>query len=130
MLILILIDVQYLQNVVFNFEKGLNGQNYSSSDFHRHIKIPHSLISGHTFKTQLLCTKNVSCQIAMGSQYASCTKLLNSMKQRCLVVGRLLFQVQPLAKKSSLMKRIQYDYLSQFRDMSGEFLQKLGHNNS
>ena len=25
-LILILIDVQYLQNVVFSFEKGLNGQ--------------------------------------------------------------------------------------------------------
>ena len=27
MLILILIDVQYLQNVNFSFEKGLNGQN-------------------------------------------------------------------------------------------------------
>ena len=28
MLILILIDVQYLQNVAFSFEKGLNGQMY------------------------------------------------------------------------------------------------------
>ena len=30
MLILILIDVQYLQNVVFGFEKGSNGQNHHS----------------------------------------------------------------------------------------------------
>ena len=29
MLIFILIDVQYLQNVVFSFEKGSNGQNQS-----------------------------------------------------------------------------------------------------
>ena len=34
MLILILIDVQYLQNVVFSFEKGLNVQNHSLSDSH------------------------------------------------------------------------------------------------
>ena len=31
MLILILIDVQYLQKAVFSSEKGSNGQNYSSS---------------------------------------------------------------------------------------------------
>ena len=37
-LILILIDVQYLQNVDFSFEKGLNGQNYSSSDSQHPIK--------------------------------------------------------------------------------------------
>ena len=30
---LILVDVQYLRNVVFCFEKGLNGQKHSSSDF-------------------------------------------------------------------------------------------------
>ena len=30
MLILILIDAQYLQKVVFIFEKGSNGQNYYS----------------------------------------------------------------------------------------------------
>ena len=40
MLILILIDVQYLQNVVFSFEKGLDGQNYPSSSSHYLIKKP------------------------------------------------------------------------------------------
>ena len=34
MLILILIDVQYLQKVVFSFEKGLNGQKHSSGSHH------------------------------------------------------------------------------------------------
>ena len=34
MLILILIDIQYLQNVAFNFVKGLNGQNPCSSNSH------------------------------------------------------------------------------------------------
>ena len=34
MLILILVDIQYLQNVAFSFEKSLNGQNYSPSDSH------------------------------------------------------------------------------------------------
>ena len=32
MLLLILINVQYLQNVIFSFEKGSNGQNHSLSD--------------------------------------------------------------------------------------------------
>ena len=36
-LILILIDVQYSQNVVFNFEKDLNDQNHSSSGFQHQI---------------------------------------------------------------------------------------------
>ena len=40
-LISILIDVQYLQNDVFYFEKGLNGQMHSSSD-------PHHLIGKST----------------------------------------------------------------------------------
>ena len=40
MLILILIDVQYLQNVVFSFEKYLNGQHLSLSDFHHPINPP------------------------------------------------------------------------------------------
>ena len=31
-------DVQYLQNGVFSFEKGLNGQNHSSTDFHHPMK--------------------------------------------------------------------------------------------
>ena len=38
MLMLILIGVQYLQNVAFSFEKDLNGQNHFSSDSHRLIK--------------------------------------------------------------------------------------------
>ena len=36
--VLILIDVQYLQNVVFRFEMGSNGQNQCSSDSHLFIK--------------------------------------------------------------------------------------------
>ena len=38
MLILILIHVQYLQNLVFSFEKDSDGQNYSLSDSHQLIK--------------------------------------------------------------------------------------------
>ena len=38
MLILILIDVQYLQNVAFSFEKGLNGQMYFFLDSNFPIK--------------------------------------------------------------------------------------------
>ena len=38
MLILILMNVKYLQNVVFSFEKGLNGQNHSSSGSHNSIE--------------------------------------------------------------------------------------------
>ena len=38
MLTLILINVQHLKNVAFSFEKGLNGQNHSSSVSCRPIK--------------------------------------------------------------------------------------------
>ena len=38
MLILILMDVQHLQNVVFSFEKGLHSQNQFSSDSYLLIK--------------------------------------------------------------------------------------------
>ena len=38
MLILILIDVQYLKKVVFSFEKGSDGQNHSSLASHHSIK--------------------------------------------------------------------------------------------
>ena len=34
----ILIDIQYLQNIVCSFEKDLNIQNLSLSDFHHLIK--------------------------------------------------------------------------------------------
>ena len=38
MLILILIDVQYLQKVDYSFQKGLNGQTHSSSGSHHQVK--------------------------------------------------------------------------------------------
>ena len=38
MLILILINVQYLKNFVFSIEEGSNGQNHSLSDFHHLLK--------------------------------------------------------------------------------------------
>ena len=45
MLILILIDVQYSQKAVVSFEKGLNGQNHSSSGSHHPVKnSPHPLL--------------------------------------------------------------------------------------
>ena len=45
MLILILIDVQYSQNAVFSFEKGLNHQNHSPSGSHHPVKNSPSKIS-------------------------------------------------------------------------------------
>ena len=49
MLIWILIDVQYLQNIVFSFEKGSNGQNHSLSDSHPRRKKSPSKISNSPF---------------------------------------------------------------------------------
>ena len=40
MLVLILVDVQYLQKVVFSFQKGLDGQNHSSGSNHMIKKSP------------------------------------------------------------------------------------------
>ena len=51
MLISILIDVQYLQNDVFYFVKGLNGQMHSSSDAHHLIKISTSSKISHSPST-------------------------------------------------------------------------------
>ena len=54
MLILILIDVQYLQKIVFSFGKGLNDQNHSSSGSQHLIKkIPHQKLFGRTHKYYL-----------------------------------------------------------------------------
>ena len=48
MLIFALIDVQYLQNVVFSFEKGLNGLNYPSPGSHDPINPPNKIsVSPH-----------------------------------------------------------------------------------
>ena len=43
--ILILINVQYLQNVAFGLEKGLNGQNHFSG-FHHHVNWKFPIFSG------------------------------------------------------------------------------------
>ena len=40
MLILILIDIQYLKNAVFSLEEGLNGQNHSVDSHHLIEKSP------------------------------------------------------------------------------------------
>ena len=48
MLILISINDEYLQNVVFSSEKGSNSQDYSSSDSHNPIK-------------NFLCSKIFNC---------------------------------------------------------------------
>ena len=45
MLILILIDVQYLNNVVFSIKKGSHGWNHSLSDSHHPIKKSRTKIS-------------------------------------------------------------------------------------
>ena len=45
MLMLILIDVQYLQNVLFSFEKGSNGENHSLTDSYHPMKKSPSRIS-------------------------------------------------------------------------------------
>ena len=67
MLILILYNVQYSQKPVFSFEKGLNGQNYSSAGSHHLVKkFPYSEISDslplgespHPLRTVINSTSN------------------------------------------------------------------------
>ena len=58
MLILILIDVQYLQNAVFNFEKGLNRQNHSSHGSHHPVKNFPSKISDSPHPTPYYYLEN------------------------------------------------------------------------
>ena len=56
MLILILINVKYLQNVVFGFENGLNGQNHSLPDSQHPVKNPiggYSTLSLNTIRITL-----------------------------------------------------------------------------
>ena len=43
MIVLVLIDIQYLQNVAFNFEKSSNSQNHSSDSHQLIKKFPPSL---------------------------------------------------------------------------------------
>ena len=66
MLILIFVDVQYLQNVVLSLEKGSNGQNHSLSESQHSVKIspepnflPHSL---DLFEKSLHCVPFVDSE--------------------------------------------------------------------
>ena len=65
MLILIVIDVQYLQNVAFSFEKYSNGQIHSFSDSHHPSppsKIAHFCPTGGEFPTPVWNTIWILCQ--------------------------------------------------------------------
>ena len=59
MLILILINVQYLQNVVFSFENGLNGQNHPSSDSYHLISHYLLLLFGQTLTSSTFQTPKI-----------------------------------------------------------------------
>ena len=64
MLILVLIDVQYLQNVVFCFEKGSNGQNHSSSDSQLTLPSPTPLEYGQNLVKLLYSNSFVAIKIS------------------------------------------------------------------
>ena len=53
MLILILIDIKYLQSVAFRFGKGSSGQNYSLSDSQLPINSPPSKISHSSLRLNI-----------------------------------------------------------------------------
>ena len=67
MLIIILIDVQFLQNVVFSFEKGANGQNLSCLSPHHSKNLPAKYLllqNAHIYKSvvdvwQIILKKSV-----------------------------------------------------------------------
>ena len=59
MLILVLMDIQYLQNIGFSFKKSLSDQNHSSSNSYHMTKIS-SIKSFHVVKDSLVL---VICQI-------------------------------------------------------------------
>ena len=53
MLILILIDIKYLQSVAFRFGKGSSGQNYSLSDSQHPINSPPSKITHSSLRLNI-----------------------------------------------------------------------------
>ena len=59
MLVLILINYQYSQNVIFSFEKSSNGQNYSPSDSHPSDK---KVLTQQNFSFSLLMLYGKPCQ--------------------------------------------------------------------
>ena len=73
-LILVLIDVQYLQNVVFKFKIGSNGQNHSSLDFHHPVKnfTPSKISITHWVGGfPLLLKSNLENHVVCSSHYIS-----------------------------------------------------------
>ena len=56
MLILILIDVQYIQNVGFSFKEGPSGQNPSSSDTQNLLKNPFPAKNFPSIEAESCCT--------------------------------------------------------------------------
>ena len=66
MLILVLIDVQYIQNVVSSFEKGSNGQNHSSSDSHHPITNTPSKICVFLHGYELFRTGSCNFELVAG----------------------------------------------------------------
>ena len=65
MLTLVLIDVQYIQNVVFSFKKGSNGQNHSSSDSHHLITDTPSKICAFLHGYELFRTDSYSFELVV-----------------------------------------------------------------
>ena len=79
-LLFILINVQYLQNVVFSFEKGLSGQNHSLSDSHHLIE--KSPLANFPSPSPLTlfgkpCTKDQVCKGLFAYSKLNSTFLLN-----------------------------------------------------
>ena len=73
MRIFVLIDVQYIQNVVFSFEKGSNGQNHSSSDLHQPIPPQQNFASSLPLK---VISKTLDKWSALATAYFICKHLI------------------------------------------------------
>ena len=99
--ILIFINVQYLQNVIFSFEKGSNSQNHSTLGSHQPIKkiplhkfpIPPSLVGDtsqsldaiwKTLSRVLKCSKQLKCPSSVSSA------LKNLMAQKMNDISQFL----------------------------------------
>ena len=66
MLILVLIYAQHIQNLAFSFEKGLNGQNHSSSHSHHPISHTPSKTCIFLHGYELLQTGSCSFELFVG----------------------------------------------------------------
>ena len=93
MLILILIDVQYLQKAVFNLAKGLSRQNHSSSGFFHLMKKSPSKISdspqlGRTYTPPFIATWKT---LHIFSKYVIWFVELCSTRNQCTCFQVILF---------------------------------------